>query len=142
MRVLINKNEVEVKANSLSIEDAIGERSMASFIVVDKAGTFHFEQGQPVEIYDDENALIYAGVIDKPVEKVLNTAGLSHSVSCKDWHYLCDKRIMAKAYENISAVDLIQDIVDSYINIEGITVGFIEDGGHIITEVVLVLYAP
>lgn len=119
MRITINGLEVAVMDGSLSIDDALGERSTASFVVMTDT-TVHYQQGQPVEVYDDAEALIYAGVIDKPTEKQPTTNVLMHSISCKDWHYLADKRILAKAYENMLAGDIVRDIVATKLVDEGI----------------------
>lgn len=97
---------------SLSIDDAIGERSTASFVVKTDL-TIHYSQGQPVEVVDGAT-VIYAGVIDKTAEKALpGNQILLHTISCKDWHYLADKRILAKAYETTLAGDIVKDIIDT-----------------------------
>ena len=128
MRVTINGNQVVFMDGSLSIDDAISERSTASFVVKTDT-TVHYSQGQPVEVYDDAENLIYAGVIDKPAEKQPpGTDFLLHSISCKDQHYLADKRILSKAYEETLAGDIVRDIITLKLVAEGIAVGTIQDG--------------
>ena len=92
-----------------------------------------FKKGQPVDVYDGEE-LIFSGVIETAI-KIKNTFDMVHDVSCIDWHYLADKRIMAKAYENEQAGDIIKDIISTYLVDEGVTQGTIQDGA-LVTEAV------
>lgn len=97
MTITINSVEVNVIDGTLAIDDAIGERSTASFVVKTATGT-HYSQGQPVEIYNDAT-LIFAGVVDSSSESnFAGTTTIFHSITCKDWHYLVDKRVLGKSY--------------------------------------------
>ncbi|MFK7695923.1 hypothetical protein [Paenibacillus sp. HJGM_3] len=128
VRFTINGSEVKVLVNTLSIDDVIGERSTASFVVKTDTAT-HFQQGQPVEIYDADLNVIYAGVIDKPSEKRIPGQDiLLHSIQCKDMHYLADKRIVAKAYESTLAGDIVQDLITLKLAAEGVTAGTVQSG--------------
>lgn len=113
---------VEYVNDTLDIDEAIGERSTASFDCVGLATDPHFQQGQQVEVFDDVTAeLIYAGVVDKPKEKYLTDAGKIHyQIDCKDWHYLADKRRIAKAYEDTYAGDIVRDILKKHLILEGV----------------------
>jgi hypothetical protein len=51
MIVKIGGVEVDYEFGSIEVENAIGERSTASFTIIDKDGTSKFYKGQPVEIY-------------------------------------------------------------------------------------------
>jgi hypothetical protein len=124
MIVKIGGNQVSVSRGSMSISTAIEERSTTSFVVVDVDGAFHYEKGQPVEIINDENGnkLEFAGVIESSKEqKITSTRGLMHSISCVDWHYLADRRIIAKAYEDMYAGDIVKDLITTYLAQEGVT---------------------
>lgn len=126
-RASIGGQPVRMLANTLSIDDAIGERSTASFTVVTDFGT-RFYKGQPVEIYDKQT-LLFRGVVDKSTEeRPPGTAILYHNVSCVDWHYLADKRVIAKAYEMTAAGDIISDIITSILADEGVSAGDILPG--------------
>ena len=134
--VKVTDVEVMVEKNSLNIDNAIEERSTSTFVVVDMAGTETYTKGQTVKITDDDRNIIFAGAISKPVEKTDVASGIKyHTLTCVDWHYLVDKRIIAKAYENTLAGDIIRDFVTNYLSIEGITIGEIQDG-PIVTEAV------
>lgn len=111
---------VPVAENSEQIEDAIEERSTASFAVVDKLNQFTFQKGQPVEIYDN-NLLLFSGIIESALKKVYTHNGVAkHAISCIDWHYLADKRIIANAYTNQHAGEIVRDIVDTILSHEGV----------------------
>ncbi len=142
MVVKINDSVVEIRIDSLTFDDAIEERSTCSFVVVDHIGV-HYLQGQSVGIYSDawndnrvwndaeiwdDDIILYAGFIEKPTEKKPGTNIILHSVSCKDMHYLADKRILAKAYSNVTAGYIVNDIVATKLADEGVTVGMIQDG--------------
>lgn len=129
MQVYISGNSIMTVKNSLNIDDAIEERSICSFIVIDEHGINHYKKGQKVEVFDDDGNLKFAGVIDTSKEKkIVNTDGLYHTIICADWHYLADKRIIAKAYEETLAGDIVNDIIDTILADEGITIGNIQDG--------------
>lgn len=50
--IVINGTEVLVAKNSLTISDAIEERTTCSFTVVDVDGSFDFIKGENVEVYN------------------------------------------------------------------------------------------
>lgn len=54
----------EIAIDSVNIDDSIGQRSTATFTVIDKHANLHFEQGMPVEIGDYADKLyIHDGFI-------------------------------------------------------------------------------
>ena len=126
--VKINGADVEVEHGSLSIETRIEERSIAAFDVIDVAGTLYIVRGMPVEIYDGATC-IFGGFIDIPERKRLSPGGgLLHSLSCMDNHYLTDKRLVVKAYENKTLAYIVNDIWTDYLGAEGITIGEVQTG--------------
>jgi hypothetical protein len=136
--VKINGVEEPYAHNSIDIDDAIGQRSTASFTIVDKIGNKRFKKGQNVEIYDnDGTTLIFGGVIDRPVAKYMSLASNAkfHGITCADWHYFADKRIIAKVYREMYAGDIVRDIITNYLAAEGITAGDIQPG-PLITEAI------
>ena len=124
-----------IKKGSVNIGLRIMGRGAAEFIVTDIAGTASYQKGQPVTI-DDATGRIFGGVIDAP-EKVAQSpsGGLYHSISCADWHYLADKRLIAESYLATDAGDIVTDIHTKYLADEGITVGNIETGPEIVEAV-------
>ncbi len=121
MLIAISGSQVSVLAGTLNIDDAIGERSTCSFVVRDNAGAMHFRKGQPVQVIDDEGRLVFAGVVDSAQEQKPGPRPLLlHRITCADWHYLADKRIAAKSYENMAAGDIVSDLLASYLHAEGV----------------------
>src|SRR5690625_1871786 len=118
--IKVNGEEVKILKNSLNISDVLEERSTCSFTVIDEGGRNHYKKGQPVEIVEN-GYLIFAGVIDTPREQKVTPGGdLYHDITAADWHYLADKRIVARAYENTTAGDIVRDLVESYLGEEGV----------------------
>jgi hypothetical protein len=122
-----------VIAGSVQVEDRISERSTASFDLVttwDK----HYRKGNPVEIFDDNGNLQFAGIIDSANEAVVGYGYLQHSIRLIDWHYLADKRIAARTYVGQTAGDILKDLINGFLGNEGIledegvTIGQIEPG--------------
>jgi len=121
MIIRIGGNQVNILSGTLNIDDMIGERSTCTFVVRDDNGTASYRKGQPVEVEDDSGVLVFAGVIDSAEEVKPGPSALKlHTIRCIDWHYLADKRIAAKAYENTLAGDIVKDLVSNYLQAEGI----------------------
>lgn len=130
--IKINDVAVVLARNSLLVNLRIEERSIAEFIVIDRAGSASYERGQPVAIYDPDDTLIFGGFIDSAESKRISpSGGLYHYIVCTDNHYLADKRLVAKSYQNELAGDIARDILTIYLADEGITVGEIQDGVEI-----------
>jgi hypothetical protein len=51
--VKVNNQTVNYARNSIDVDDAIGQRSTASFVVIDREGTMRFKKGQQVEIFQE-----------------------------------------------------------------------------------------
>lgn len=100
-------------------------------------GTPYWEGFRDV-LYGTE--MIYAGYIDKAGEKkVSGNANIGytkfHTISCADMHYLSDKRIIAKAYSNVTAGYIVEDLITEKLADEGVTIGNVEDGALVIEAV-------
>jgi hypothetical protein len=105
----IANNTVNVIRRSLNINDKINERTTCSFTVVEP--DFQISKGMEVLITDD-GTTIFAGKVFTP-----NSKGDSFkevSVSCTDYSVLIDKRIIAEAYENTLAGDIVRDFITKY----------------------------
>ena len=123
---LLRGSEMLTSADSITIDNGIEERSTAQISVIDERNLMSFQKGQPIFVYDDDE-LVFGGVVEA-AERIKHTSDATHSLSCIDWHYLADKRIMAKAYEGETADDIIKDIILTYLADEGITEGAIQSG--------------
>ena len=89
------------------------------------------------EDFYTEYEKVFGGVIDRPVAKNASLYGDAkfHGITCADWHYLAGKRIIAKAYKDMAAGDIVRDIIDNYLASEGIKAGDIQQG-PVITEAI------
>ena len=121
---------------SLSITDAIGERTTCQFQIIDVYGAKEFRRGQPFEVRDD-GGLVTAGVIDSASFVRQADGKRLHTVFCVDWHYLADKRIVAKVYTDTPAGDIVRDLIDNFLAAEGVTytTESIQDGPTIVEAV-------
>ena len=132
--VFIGGTKVKIRGGSLNIDDRIEERSVANFTVVDTAGSANYVRGQPVSIYDDDRATatgtpVFGGFIDIPEETSITVSGaLFHQISCVDNHYLADKRIAAKIWNDKTSASMVTELYTDYLAGEGITIGEIQTG--------------
>ena len=127
--VVIDSTPVFVEAGTLTIDSTIGKRSTASFTVHDVTGMQHYQQFQQIAIYDQNDALAFSGYIDSPKETQPGyQPTLDTQITCIDQHYLADKRVVAAAYTNKTTGYIAQDMVNSILSQEGVTVGLIYDG--------------
>ena len=135
-KVTIDANTVQIEKGSSQVELRIEERGTAEFTVVDIDGDASYQKGQPVEIYDATNTLIFGGVIDSVETVPMSPAGgLYHIIRCADNHYFADKRLVAESYLATAAGTIVADIRTKYLLDEGITVGNIEAGPDIVEAI-------
>lgn len=124
--MLLQGSEKLTAADSIFIEKAIDERSTLRVGIVDELNRLHFEKGMPVDVYDDDE-LEYSGVIDTAIKRKISRYFV-HDLTCVDWRYLADKRVMAKAYTDTYAGDIVEDIITNYLSDEEVTAGIIQRG--------------
>jgi hypothetical protein len=118
---------------SLIIEDAINERSVARFRVVDATNSLDEaskpSEGQPIEITDYDGNLIFGGFI--LYAKRFNPIGTDtvfYDVECVDNHAIADRFIVAESYVSTLAGDIVEDLRTTYLAADGVTVGTIQGG--------------
>lgn len=115
-------------AGTLKIDLSVGRRSQASFQLYTTTGT-HFNQYQPVTIFDQNGTLVFNGFVSTVKEQKPGfQKSLVHTVTCTDMHFLADKRIIAKAYTGMTIGAMVQDIVKNYLAEEGVALSAIFDG--------------
>lgn len=118
-----------LRQGTLRISDALNQRSTASFILVDPSGVYDPEVGESVEVYDEGGDLIFGGSIDEYQEEQPQGGVVDyHTVQCVDHHLLADRRIVAEAYDNLTAGAIVQDLITKYLAAEGVTAGTIQAG--------------
>lgn len=122
--VAVDETKVDILKGSPLIENLIEARSIAGFTIVDLASSLEFQKGQPVEMWDICEALIFGGLIDTPERAAMAPAGgLYHPIRCADYHYFADKRLIAESYLATATEDIVKDIRTKYLADEGITEG-------------------
>jgi hypothetical protein len=122
-------------AGSLRITDRINARTTGAIGVIDLLGVNSWQQGTPVEIYDEDVDLIFGGFVQNADKKRINATAMNHDLTLMDMHYLADKRVVAESYTDKSCGYMVQDIITNYLAAEGVTVGLIEDGSTLSTTV-------
>jgi len=137
-QVKIDDIAVLIKKGSLIVENRIEERSIANFTIVDLLGTTYYK-GQAVLIYDPNNVLIFGGVIDNPeTVRMAPEGGFYHPITCTDYHYFADKRLVVASYAAGETCGfIVDDIFDNYLAEEGVTITATSiQAGPIIAEAV------
>ena len=134
----ISGTPISVIWDSLKIDDRIGERSTAVFIAKDLAGTENYYKGSGISITDDDGALCFAGFVDSADKRIISpiTGGFFHTVQGIDMHFLADKIIAAESYENKTVGYIVDDLFDTYLAAEGMTIGEIQEGPTLSTCVI------
>jgi len=134
--IYIDGIEIVTKKGSIVVENRIEERSIANFTTIDLDGTASYTKGQPVLIYDPNGLLIFGGVIDNPeTVRTAPSGELLHPISCVDYHYFADKRLVAASYEDKTCGFIVEDIFDNYLAEEGVTIGNIDLGATLVQAV-------
>lgn len=122
--------------NTLSIEDSTGERSTAEFELFDAEGTTNLNVGLPVQIYDKNDNLVFAGITENPLEETVpGTEALRINVSCVDNTAKADRHLVARTYTDTLAGDIVRQILADKLADEGVTEGVIIDGPTVISAV-------
>lgn len=117
---------------SVLISEAVNERSVAQFSLVDKTGLYRPTVGEIVEIYNGTE-LVFAGSIDDLPEFVVDGTNvlMYQNIPIVDFHQSADRRLVAESYENKTAGFIVTDIINKYLVEEGITAGEIQEGAII-----------
>lgn len=143
MNIDIKISNTSVKAylipGTLSWQDSVNARSTLSFTLKAPQGTLTLAAGLPVLLVNDtaeEN--IFGGTIDSVAEaRITGLKGwVSYQVTCADNHQILDRLVVAESYVDKSISFIINDIVDTYLDDDGVTVGLIEGGDIVVKEAV------
>jgi hypothetical protein len=114
-----------------AIHNVVEDRSTSEFTVRDIGANYHFERGQEVICYSsDDFSVIFGGYIDSVTEKIVSSYNvLYHDIKCTDYHYLSDKRIVAKAWVDTTIDTAVDWILTEILADEGVTEGNIQTAG-------------
>ncbi len=131
-----------LQAGSVMIEDDLGSRNTASFELQDTTGTFRPLMGQHVAIVSEGTRTDFGGTIDHLREREEDDdQTLFYVVDCVDYCQLADRFTVAEVYEDMTAGDIIKDIVATYMAAEGIDTTNVQDGPTIEKAVFNYIYA-
>lgn len=115
-------------AGSLKIDLSVGRRSQATFTLYTDNMT-HFQQYQPVTIFDENGVARFTGYVTIPKEQKPGfQKSLIQTITAIDQHFLADKRVIARQYMNQTCGTIVQDIVKNYLKAEGVTLASVFDG--------------
>lgn len=118
-----------VRSGTLHIRDAVNANSIASFGWRDDAGLYRPAIGELVEIYDEDDALVFGGSIDEPREIHFKAGNYKQGdVECVDHHHILNRRLVAETYEAELAGNIVKAIITDYLTDDGIAAGTIHDG--------------
>lgn len=117
--------DLPILDQSITIADAIDQRSIATLTGEDVDGTLSYQRAMPVQLSDSEQGLLYTGYVNsdkvsKPAAGTSN-AQLEHQLTFMDNHYLVDKRKNERNYLNWSSGDMTCDFIQSTLAGEGVT---------------------
>jgi len=117
-----------IRDQSITIADAIDQRSIATLVGEDVDGSLSYQRAMPVQLSDSEQGLLYTGAVNsdkvsKPAAGNSN-AQLEHALTFMDNHYLADKRANETNYLNWTSGDMVADFIQSKLSQEGITGAF------------------
>ncbi len=133
MEIYIGDVKQQIMVNSLNVEDEVDARSTADFNVRDLNDEKDFRQGDPVRIEVD-GGVRWRGYIDQ-AEKypITNKGQFIWHITCKDMHYLADKRIVGFSAKDTTAGDIVKEIIENYLVDEGVELDFerVKDGATI-----------
>lgn len=121
--------ERSVAIDSVTVRDEVNERSTASVTLIDETGTHRYQRGTGVRVTDVDGVVMFQGFADRVIESRLGPGGARrHAIEAVDWHYVADKRLITRAYEDFAAGDIVRDLVATILAAEGVTEGIIEAG--------------
>src|SRR6266436_4210017 len=126
--VTIGGNPVLVTGGTLQATRSIGRKSQASFTVEGDTSAF-YQQYQQVAIYDQNNVLAFSGYLTTPkVQKPGFQQWLVWTMQCIGQEYLAKKRVYAAVWQNKTCGFIAQDVLNTILSTEGVTLGQIYDG--------------
>src|SRR5260221_5262416 len=94
-----------------------------------QAALTHYQQFQQVQVQDGNGVLVFSGYITTPQEQKPGFPNaLDTQIVCMDQHFLADKRVVATLYRNQTCGYIVNDMLNTILSQEGVTVGQIAAG--------------
>jgi hypothetical protein len=129
------------RMNTPEITDDLGSRNTLDLTLLDPAGTYRPQIGDPIALYDN-GALIFGGLIsDSDEHKEDGSDSLKILVNCVDHNQLADRHLVAEVYEEMTAGAIVRAIVAEHLASDGVTVNGVQDGPVIKRFVCNYIYA-
>ncbi len=88
--------------------------------------------GEQVELWQDSIKL-FGGVVVEKDEKMLGGILIGYNITCKDWSYYLDGKLVAKNYANQTADEIFLDIISTYTS--GFTVVNVKANAPLVTSI-------
>lgn len=116
-----------IEWNSLTYTEVLTkEVDMLTFTVKDSPSKYIPSLGDEVVLSQDGTKL-FGGVVIEKRESVLGGILVGYDISCKDWSYYLDGKLVVKSYENMTVEAIVLDIMSTYTT--GFTVVNVKPGG-------------
>jgi hypothetical protein len=125
MRKLLISGDEVILGTGWSIMDVLNARSSLSAEIISSPKII--TSGESVVLMQDE-AVIFSGVVLTVSKSEALPGQLIHSIKCVDNSALADRRLVFKGYVNISAGNIVRDLIQTVLSLEGVTPGIIDDG--------------
>jgi len=117
--------------DTLVIEDQVDARSTASFRVYTATPTDQYALGRVKQIASD-GTLLFGGIIDAVTEREDVNGDVWRDVQLADYTALLDRHVVAAAYTNDTAGNIIKDVLSdsavSTVHLENFDTSLVEDG--------------
>lgn len=104
-----------VQANSLSIDNSINNRrDTCTFVIRKNTNQTYYPQRNEEVIITDDSEIIFGGVIISTVQKAIIGQWVEYEVTCSDFTYDLDSRLVLERFNNTSIYDIIEYLRDTY----------------------------
>jgi len=116
----------KVLDSSVAITDIINERSTCNFSIVSTLLT-EAVIGYEVIIRDTSNSniKIFGGFIKRIQKRLIkgSNGSIFYNIECVDYNSIADRRLVNKIYTEELIEDILNDIIDEYLTVEGVSLG-------------------
>ena len=99
IQVFIDGEEVKVQAGSYNIQNNLEGFDTCTFTVLTEEPR-HFRKYEKVEVFEN-GFKVFGGTVHKVSEVGAKHDYLTHPIQCRGNEYLADKRIIARAFQNM-----------------------------------------
>ena len=113
----------KLRYQTLELRHELGGRAEATSILFSTSGEWRPDEGQPVEVRYN-NALVFAGLIVDQTEESIYTGDsliINYSLAISDWGIIPARTLIARAWDNTLAGDIVRNIIDVHLVEDGIT---------------------